>query len=89
MKKLIIPFFLFITLSCGRAEIIDPLGSNSCEKASEKYLADIEAWTNDITNQKKCEAVKSSLTNLIKSCPTYTAIQRKAYEDELKNFTCN
>lgn len=89
MKKLIIFPCLLAVLSCSKKSVVDPLGSNNCEKVANQYLKDIEAWSTDTSNKTKCEAVKKSLKEIISSCSLYTAVQRKEYEEELKNFTCD
>ena len=88
MKKLLFCLAFFTTVSCGPAKLLDPV-SNNCEKVTEDYLKSIEAWSTDIESKSKCEAVKKSLNNLLKSCSVYTAAQRKVYEEQLKEFTCD
>lgn len=87
MKNILISLILFSTLSCSPAKIIDPV-SNNCEKITEDYLKTVEEWSNDPSSKTKCEAVKKSLNDILKSCSVYTAAQRKIYEDQLKNFSC-
>ncbi|HLO46284.1 MAG TPA: hypothetical protein VK175_18225 [Leadbetterella sp.] len=88
MKKLLFCLAFFATASCGPAKLLDPI-SNNCENVTEDYLKAIEAWSTDIESKSKCEAVKKSLNNVLKSCSVYTAAQRKLYEDQLKEFTCD
>ncbi len=87
MKNLLIAFCLVTTLSCGRANVLDPV-SNNCEKISEEYLATVEVWSQDPTSKTKCEAVKKSLEKVLKSCSAYSVVQRQYYEEQLKEFVC-
>jgi hypothetical protein len=87
MKKLLFCLAFFATSSCGPANLLDPI-SNNCEKVTENYLKAIEEWSKDMESKSKCEAVKKSLNDLLKSCSVYTAVQRKIYEEQLKEFTC-
>ncbi|MDZ7934963.1 MAG: hypothetical protein U5M51_08385 [Emticicia sp.] len=77
------------TISCGKGNIIDPVGTDRCSKTADEYTTALTAWSSDINNKAKCEAVKKSLTAIIKDCSVYTAAQRKIYEDQLKDFTCD
>jgi hypothetical protein len=89
MKKLLFLFLLFTTLSCGiGGGGLDPINSNQCEKALEEYEKGLPVWLADPENKSNCEAFKKSLTKVIKECSVYTAAQRKAYEDQLKQLTC-
>ncbi|AXE20342.1 hypothetical protein DR864_22645 [Runella rosea] len=87
MKKLLVFACLLAALSC-RKNALEPSQAN-CEKAAAEYEKVITDWSNDPTNKTKCEAVKKSLTNIINSCSVYTAAQRKVYEDQLKDYTCD
>lgn len=87
MKQLIICVCLLATLSC-RKGVLDPTGA-TCDKILENYTKSVDAWSQDPTSKTKCEAVKQSLNDVLKSCSVYTAAQRKFYEDQLKDFTCN
>jgi|GEM_PF-2104550 len=89
MKKPIILACLLAILSCGKKNAIDPTSSDRCEKNLEEYNKVLEAWSIDITNKAKCEAVKKSLSAIIKDCSIYTAAQRKVYEDQIKDITCD
>lgn len=80
---------ILLFVSCGPAKLVDPLTNNNCENATENYLKTVEAWSNDIGNKSKCEAVKKTINDLLKSCSVYTAAQRKVYEDQLKDFNCD
>ena len=86
MKKLIVFFCLLAVLSCKKGAL-DPTGT-SCEKASAEYEKVLTAWSQDINNKTKCEAVKKSLSDIIRSCSVYTAAQRKVYEDRIKDIDC-
>jgi hypothetical protein len=88
MKKLLFCIAFFGTVSCGPAKLLDPI-SNNCENQTEEYLKAIEDWSKDIESKSKCEAVKKSLNGILKSCSVYTAAQRKVYEEQLKEFTCD
>ncbi|TAF93305.1 MAG: hypothetical protein EAZ32_19460 [Cytophagia bacterium] len=87
MKKLLIFCCLLAALSCRKNDVLDP--AQACDKELEQYEAAIELWSKDITNKAKCEAVKKSLTNIIRNCSLYTAAQRKVYEEQLKDSTCD
>lgn len=89
MKKLIISVCLLATFSCGKNNVLNPAASNNCENITEQYLKVVEEWSKDISNKSKCEAVRKSLNDVLKSCSVYTAAQRKVYEDQLKDFTCD
>ena len=80
---------LLATLSCGRKGGLDPISSNNCEKVAEEYENATRVWIADPTNKAKCEAVKKSLNDIIKTCSVYTAAQKKVYEDQIKQFTCD
>jgi maltose-binding protein MalE len=87
MKKIVIIAILFVATSCGKSSLVNPT-SNKCEDTAAEYLKAIEVWSADIENKSKCEAVKKSLTSILKECSIYTAVQKKVYEDQLKEFTC-
>jgi hypothetical protein len=90
MKKLLISILLLATFSCGKVGGgIAPDGSTKCGKSGEVYLKAISDWQTDPNSKAKCEAVKKALNDILKDCSIYTAAQRKVYEDELKNFTCD
>lgn len=86
MKKLLVFACLLAALSCKK-NALEPSQAN-CEKAAE-YEKVLTAWSNDIGNKTKCEAVKKSLNDILKSCSVYTATQRKVYEDQIKDIDCN
>ncbi|MFN4144348.1 MAG: hypothetical protein ACK4GN_00875 [Runella sp.] len=86
MKKLILFVGLLAVLSCKK-NALDP--TTRCENASKEYENAITAWSQDINNKTKCEAVKKSLSDIIQSCSIYTPAQRKVYEDQIKNIECN
>ncbi|MFN8347258.1 MAG: hypothetical protein U0X91_19805 [Spirosomataceae bacterium] len=87
MKKRIVLLCLLAMLSCKKSSL-DPTGT-TCEKASAEYEKVLTAWSQDINNKTKCEAVKKSLSDIIQSCSVYTAAQRKVYEDQIKDIDCN
>ncbi|MEI7583820.1 hypothetical protein [Runella sp.] len=87
MKKLVIFFCLLAVLSCKK-NALEPSEAN-CEKAAAEYEKVIAAWSQDIGNKTKCEAVKKSLNEIIRSCNVYTPAQRKVYEDQIKDIDCN
>lgn len=89
MKKLIISSLLLATIACGKGGVLNPISANSCEKAAAEYEKVLTAWSKDPSNKANCEAYKKALTEIIKDCSVYTAIQRKAYEDQLKQLTCD
>lgn len=90
MKKLILSVCLLASFSCSKKNDLNPLNNgNNCETVANNYLKAIEEWSKDIENKSKCEAVKKSLNDILKSCSVYTVAQRKVYEEELKNFTCD
>lgn len=88
MKKLTLFAFLFASISCSKKNDLNP-ANNNCEAVANNYLKAIEAWSTDVENKTKCEAVKKSLNEILKSCSVYTAAQRKVYEEQLKDFTCD
>ena len=87
MKKIIVFVCLLATLSCRKSNVLDP--AQNCGKELEQYTTALEEFSKDPTNKTKCEAVKKSLTGIINSCSIYTAAQRKIYEDQLKDTTCD
>ncbi len=87
MNKLVIVLCLLAALSCQKSAL-EP-GEANCEKAAAEYEQVITDWSNDIGNKTKCEAVKKSLNDILKSCSVYTAAQRKMYEDQIKDIDCN
>ncbi len=87
MKKILILLAIVGIVACKK-DSIEPSADN-CQKVTDEYTTAINAWSNDITNKSKCEAVKKSLTNILSACSVYTAVERKRYEDELKKFTCD
>lgn len=87
MKKLLVFACLLAALSCKKNNALDP--AQVCDKELEQYQAATEVWSKDITNKAKCEAVKKTLTNIINNCSLYTVAQRKAYEQQLKDSTCD
>jgi hypothetical protein len=89
MKKLLISILFLATISCGRNSVLDPVNSNQCEKALENYQTALTSWSTDANNKTKCEAYKKALNDVIKGCSVYTAAQRKLYEDQLKQLTCD
>ncbi|MER0437895.1 hypothetical protein [Emticicia sp. W12TSBA100-4] len=89
MKKLIIALALLSTIACGKDGALNPLAANNCEKAAAEYEKVLTTWSKDPSNKANCEAFKKALTEIIKDCSVYTAIQRKAYEDQLKQLTCD
>ncbi|MCP9770771.1 hypothetical protein EGI22_22940 [Lacihabitans sp. LS3-19] len=89
MKKIFSILIIIVCVSCGPAKLLDPVSSNNCENATERYLKAIDTWSTDIESKSKCEAVKKSLNDVIKSCSLYTNAQRKVYEDQLKDFNCD
>ena len=86
MKKLLTVALFLLAFSCGKKSV---LAGNRCTKAADEYLNAIKAWSTDTENKTKCEAVKKQLNAIIKDCSIYTAAQRKIYEDQLKDFTCD
>ena len=89
MKNYLYILGLLACISCRPGTILDPVSNNGCENATESYLKAIETWSTDIESKSKCEAVKKSLNDVLKSCSVYTAAQRKVYEDQLKEFNCD
>lgn len=89
MKKLIIAVALLSIISCGKGGALNPISANNCEKAAAEYEKVLTAWSKDPSNKANCEAYKKALNEIIKDCSVYTAIQRKAYEDQLKQLTCD
>ncbi|MEY4538748.1 MAG: hypothetical protein RLZZ306_505 [Bacteroidota bacterium] len=87
MKKILILLIIAGIISCKK-DSIEPSADN-CQRVADEYTNAITAWSNDINNKTKCEAVKKSLTNILNACSVYTAVERKRYEDELKQFDCN
>lgn len=88
MKKLILTACILASISCSKKNDLNP-ANNNCEAVANTYLKAIEEWSTDIENKSKCEAVKKSLNEILKSCSVYTAAQRKVYEEQLKDFTCD
>ena len=88
MKKIFILLIIADVLACKKENSIEPSADN-CQRVADEYTKSISAWAADPTNKTKCEAVKQSLTNILSACSVYTAVERKKYEDELKQFDCN
>ncbi len=90
MKKLSISILLLAAISCGKiSNAINPATANNCEKAAANYEKTVTEWVNDPNNKSKCEALKKSLSEIIKDCSVYTAAQKKIYEDQVKLLTCD
>ena len=89
MKKLIISSFLLATIACGKGGALNPVSANNCEKTAQEYEKVLTAWSQDPSNKANCEAFKKALTDIVKNCSVYTAAQRKAYEDQLNQLTCD
>jgi maltose-binding protein MalE len=89
MKKLIVSILLLSLIACGKGGTLNPISANSCEKTAAEYEKVLNAWSKDPSNKANCEAFKKALTEIIKDCSVYTSIQRKAYEDQLKQLTCD
>ena len=87
MKKLLVLASFLAVLSCSKKNPLDPV--QSCDKELGRYTTAVEDWSKDPNNKTKCEAVKKSLEDILKSCSVYTAAQRKIYEEQLKDFTCD
>ncbi|MBK6975986.1 MAG: hypothetical protein IPH28_01770 [Cytophagaceae bacterium] len=88
MKKVLLSIAFFALISCSLGGGIDPVTSKGCDNAIVDYENAIQNWATDIENKSKCEAVKKSLNSIIKTCSMYTAAQRKLYEDQLNEFSC-
>ena len=89
MKKLIISSLLLAIISCGKGGVLNPVSANSCEKSAQEYEKVVASWVQDPSNKANCEALKKSLNDIIKNCSVYTAAQRKVYEDQIKQLTCD
>ena len=89
MKKLIISSLLLTMIACSKGGALNPVSANSCEKSAQEYEKVLTAWSKDPSNKTNCEAFKKALTDIVKNCSVYTAVQRKAYEDQLKQLTCD
>ena len=89
MKKVIISVCFATILGCSKNSAVEDLSNTSCETAAAAYEKAFTDWTQDITNKAKCEAVKKSLNNIVKTCSVYTVAQRKVYEDQIKQITCD
>ena len=87
MKKTLILLCTVGIIACKK-DSVEPSVDN-CQKVANEYTTAINAWASDPTNKSKCEVVKKSLTNILNACSVYTAVERKRYEDELKQFTCD
>ncbi|MDZ7896910.1 MAG: hypothetical protein U5N85_02620 [Arcicella sp.] len=88
MKKIIILLLIVGGIIACKKDSIEPSADN-CQRVANEYTTAINAWATDPNSKSKCEAVKKSLTNILSACSAYTAIQKKEYEDELKQFDCN
>jgi hypothetical protein len=88
LKFLALAMCSLLYTSCGRATI-DPINDVKCDKEQDAYLKAVNAWVSDPTSKVNCEATKNALNNLIKSCTILSTLERKKYQDELKDFTCN
>jgi hypothetical protein len=86
MKKILILLFIAGIIACKK-DSVEPSADN-CQKFANEYTNTINAWAADPNNKTKCEAVKKSITNLLSACSLYTAVQKKQYEEELKQFDC-
>ena len=88
MKKLLVFVCLLAALSCGKKNALEPSQAN-CDKALADYENTIRVWSQDFGNKTKCEAVKKSLNDVVRSCSIYTPAQRKVYEDQIRDIDCN
>jgi hypothetical protein len=88
LKFLALTMFSLLQVSCSKTSI-DPSNTTKCEKEQIEYEKALDNWITDPTNKTKCEATKSAINTLVNSCSILTAAEKKKYEDELKNFTCN
>jgi hypothetical protein len=89
MKKVLFSIIIAATfLSCKKN--VDPLAldTTKCTKELEEYEKSVTVWLNDPENKPNCEAFKKSLNRLLKECSYYTPAQRKLYEDQIKDLTC-
>ena len=90
MKKLIISICLLTTISCGRVgNAINPVSANNCEKSVSDWEKTLTVYTQNPSSKANCEAYKKALEDIIKSCAVYTAAQKRIYEDQIKQLTCN
>jgi hypothetical protein len=87
MKKGLILLSIVGIIACKK-ESVEPSADN-CQRVAEEYTTVVNAWAADPTSKAKCEAVKKSLLNILNACSAYTVAERKRYEDELKQFTCD
>jgi hypothetical protein len=87
MKKLILTIICLSLLACKKENPVSNV--DNCSKVADAYTAALTAWSTDINNKTKCEAVRKSLNDILNACTLYTAAQRKTYQDEVAKFTCN
>ena len=79
-------FVALLVLGCGGDD--DKVTTASCDKAVSSYEAALNAYIADIENVSKCEALKSTLSDLV-DCPGLNAGQRKEYQDEVDAIDCD
>lgn len=88
MKTKLIPLLLIGSLTLGLSSCKKNGGPLSCAADTVRYSEDLSTF---IGNQTKgnCEAVKSSIDKLYKSCTTLAVTDREAYEEFQNDFDCN
>lgn len=83
-----VAFFATISLifSCTKS---DPVIGSSCEKNAEKVAEAANAYAAAPTSTARCEAYKTAVNNLFKSCPTYYSGTSRDALDEFLKTPCN
>lgn len=84
--KVIAIAIMALNISCKKNT---PASAASCtDGATKEYDLAIKAWTADITNKTKCEAVLS-ISQKFLNCPGVTTIDKKQYQELLDSKPCN
>lgn len=90
MKKQIaylIIVFVVSTLSCKKT--VDPTSNANCSAdAIAEYSVAIKAWTADVNNKTRCQAV-ITIAQKVLNCPGATTAQRKQFQDYIDSKPCN
>ena len=86
MKNIFIIFVLFLSISSCKKAALDP--STRCDNAAEKYLEKVTAFSNSPT-KANCENIKSAAKTFLSDCPTVSAAERKAAQDDIDKIDCS
>ncbi|WP_341226674.1 hypothetical protein [uncultured Arcticibacterium sp.] len=88
MKTKFLSLLLIGTLTLALSSCKKKGGPLSCAADTVRYSEDISTFINNQT-KGNCEAVKSSINKLYKSCTALAVTDREAYEEFQNDFDCN